>query len=103
MIVAMTIAILRGHDGNEHNTHQNDITIITKAMMILILIVFTYSCSDSKKKLIMLKNNTNNLNRNSNILIVIHNVMTKIHYYNMSRTKKLFSRKAHKNIKRMNY
>jgi hypothetical protein len=30
IIVAMTIAILRGHDGDEHNTHQNDITIITK-------------------------------------------------------------------------
>jgi hypothetical protein len=27
----MTIAILRGHDGDEHNTHQNDITIITKS------------------------------------------------------------------------
>jgi hypothetical protein len=42
MIIAMTIAILRGHDGDEHNTHQNDITIITKkTMMILILMVFT--------------------------------------------------------------
>jgi hypothetical protein len=51
MIIAMTIAILRGHDGDEHNTHQNDITIITKKMMmILILMVFTYSCSDSKNK-----------------------------------------------------
>jgi hypothetical protein len=30
MIVAMTIAILRWHDGVEHNTHQNDTTIITK-------------------------------------------------------------------------
>jgi hypothetical protein len=39
-----------GHDGDEHNTHQNDITIITKAMMILILMVFTYSRSDSKNK-----------------------------------------------------
>jgi hypothetical protein len=37
IIVAMTIAILRGHDGDEHNTHQNDITIITKVMMILII------------------------------------------------------------------
>jgi hypothetical protein len=47
----MTIAILRGHDDDEHNTHQNDITIITqKMMMILILMVFTYSCSDSKNK-----------------------------------------------------
>jgi hypothetical protein len=52
MIIAMTIAILRGHDGDEHNTHQNDITIITKKMMmILILMVFTYSCSDSKNKI----------------------------------------------------
>jgi hypothetical protein len=51
MIIAMTIAILRGHDGDEHNTHQNDITIITKkTMMILILMVFTYSCSGSKNK-----------------------------------------------------
>jgi hypothetical protein len=51
MIVAMTIAILRWHDGVEHNTHQNDTTIITKKMMmILILMVFTYSCSDSKNK-----------------------------------------------------
>jgi hypothetical protein len=53
IIIAMTIAILRGHDGDEHNTHQNDITIITttkKLMMILILMVFTYSCSDSKNK-----------------------------------------------------
>jgi hypothetical protein len=30
------------------------------------------------------------------ILIIIHIVMTKIHYYNMSKTKKSFSRKAHK-------
>jgi hypothetical protein len=37
MIVAMIIAILVGHDGDEHNTHQNDITIITKVMMILII------------------------------------------------------------------
>jgi hypothetical protein len=76
----MTIAILGGHDGDEHNTHQNDITIITKEMMILILMVFTYSCSDNKNKLIMLENNTNNLNGNSiklNINFVIHNVMTK--------------------------
>jgi uncharacterized membrane protein YkvI len=50
VIVAMTIAILRGHDGDEHNTHQNDITIITKAMIFLILMVFTYSHSDSKNK-----------------------------------------------------
>jgi hypothetical protein len=50
IIVATTITILRGHDGDEHNTHQNDITIITKAMMILILMVFTYSCSNSKNK-----------------------------------------------------
>jgi hypothetical protein len=41
IIIATTIAILRGHDGDEHNTHQNDITIITKKMMmILILVVF---------------------------------------------------------------
>jgi hypothetical protein len=67
--------------------------------MILILMVFTYSCSDSKDKLIMLENNTNSLNENSiklNINFVTHNVMTKIHYYSMSRTKKSFSRKAHK-------
>ena len=50
IIVAMTIAILRSHDGDEHNTHQNDITIITKMMMILILMVFTYSRSDSKNE-----------------------------------------------------
>jgi hypothetical protein len=31
IIVTMTITILRGHDGDEHNTHQNDITIITKS------------------------------------------------------------------------
>jgi hypothetical protein len=37
------------------------------------------------------------------ISIVIHYVMTKIHYYSMSRTKKSFSRKAHKNIKLMNH
>jgi hypothetical protein len=42
IIIATTIAILRGHDGDEHNTHQNDITII-KNDDILILIVFTYS------------------------------------------------------------
>jgi hypothetical protein len=63
------------HDGDEHNTHQNDITIITKVMMILILMVFTYSRDDSKIKLIMLETQLNE------ILIVIHNVMTKIHYY----------------------
>jgi hypothetical protein len=51
IIIAMTIAILMGHDGDEHNTHHNDITIITKKMMmILILMVFTCSCSDSKNK-----------------------------------------------------
>jgi hypothetical protein len=51
IIITTIIAILRGHDGDEHNTHQNDITIITKkAMMILILMVFTYSCSDSNNK-----------------------------------------------------
>jgi hypothetical protein len=31
IIVAMTITILRGHDGDEHNIHQNVITIITKS------------------------------------------------------------------------
>jgi hypothetical protein len=41
---------LGGHDGDEINTNQNDITIITKAMMILIVMVFRYSCSDSKNK-----------------------------------------------------
>jgi hypothetical protein len=56
------LQFLEGHDGDEHNTHQNDITIITNTMMILILIVFTYLHSDSKIKLIMLENNTNNLN-----------------------------------------
>jgi hypothetical protein len=50
IIIAMTIAVLRGHDGEEHNTHQNDIAIITNAMMILILMVFTYSRSDRKNK-----------------------------------------------------
>jgi hypothetical protein len=30
IIIVMTIPILRGHDGDERNTHQNDITIITK-------------------------------------------------------------------------
>jgi hypothetical protein len=71
----MTIAIIEGHDGDEHNTHQNDITIITKTMMILILMVFTYSRSDRKIKLIMLETQLNQIS------IVIHNVMTKIHYY----------------------
>jgi hypothetical protein len=32
MIIAMTIAILMCHDGDEHNTHQNDITIIIKKL-----------------------------------------------------------------------
>jgi hypothetical protein len=50
IIIAMIIAILRGHDGDEHNTHQNDITIITNVMMILILMVFTYSCRYSENK-----------------------------------------------------
>jgi uncharacterized membrane protein len=75
---------LGGHDGDEHNTHQNDITIITKAMMILILMVFTYSCSDSKNKLIMLENNTNNLNENSiklNINFCHSQCDDQIHYY----------------------
>jgi hypothetical protein len=43
--------------------------------MILILLVFTYSHSDSKIKLIMLETQVNQIS------IVIHNVMTKIHYY----------------------
>jgi hypothetical protein len=30
IIIATTIAILSGHDGEEHYTHQNDITIITE-------------------------------------------------------------------------
>jgi hypothetical protein len=63
------------HDGDEHNTHQNDIAIITKAMMILILMVFTYSRCDRKIKLIMLETQLNQIS------IIIHNVMTKIHYY----------------------
>jgi hypothetical protein len=99
IIVAMTITILRGHDGDEHNTHQNDIIIITKVMMILILMVFTYSCSDSKNNLIMLKNNTNNLNGNSiklNIIFCHSQCDDQIHYYSMSRAKKSFSSKAHK-------
>jgi hypothetical protein len=50
IIIAMTIAIFRGHDGDEHNTHQNDIASMTNVMMILILMVFTYSHSDSKNK-----------------------------------------------------
>jgi uncharacterized membrane protein len=97
---------LGGHDGDEHNTHQNDITIITKAMMILILMVFTYSCSDSKIKFIMSENNTNSLNKKTQlnkISVVIHNVMTKFHYYSMRRTKKSLSKKAHKNTKLMNH
>jgi hypothetical protein len=46
----------------------------------------------------MLENNINNLNKTqlNKISIVIHNVMTKIHYYSMSRTKKSFWRKARK-------
>jgi hypothetical protein len=39
-----------GHDGDEHNTHQNVITIITNMMMNLILMIFTYSRSYSKIK-----------------------------------------------------
>jgi hypothetical protein len=77
---------LGGHDGDEHNTHQNDITIITNMMMILILMVFTYSRSGSKIKLIMLENNTNILNGNSiksNINCHSH-CDDQIHYYNMS-------------------
>jgi hypothetical protein len=53
IIVAMRIAILRGHDGDEHNAHQNVIKNTTNTMMILILIIFTYSLSDSKIKLII--------------------------------------------------
>jgi hypothetical protein len=38
------------------------------------------------------------------ISIIIHNVMTKIYYYNMSTwTKKSFWRKAHENLKLMNH
>jgi hypothetical protein len=44
------LQFLGGHDGDEHNTHQNIITIITNTMMILILMIFTYSHSDSKNK-----------------------------------------------------
>jgi hypothetical protein len=54
----------------------------------------------------MSENNTNNLNKKTQlnqISIVIHNVMIKIHYYSVSRTKKSFLRKAHINIKRMNH
>jgi hypothetical protein len=58
------LQFLEGHDGDEHNAHQNVITIITNMTMILILMIFTYSCSDNKIKLIMSKNNTNNLNEN---------------------------------------
>jgi hypothetical protein len=84
---------LGGHDGDELNTHQNDITIITKAMMILILMVFTYSRSDSKIKLIMLETQLNQIS-------ICHSQCDdQMHYYSMSRTKKSFSRKAHKNIK----
>jgi hypothetical protein len=58
----MIITILRGgHDGDEHNTHQNIITIRKNTMMILILMVSTYSRNDSKIKLIFSKNNINNL------------------------------------------
>jgi hypothetical protein len=55
--------------------------------MIPILMVFTYSRSDSKIKLIMPENNTNNLNKKTQlnkISVVIHNVMTKFHYYNIN-------------------
>jgi hypothetical protein len=62
--IVATIAILRGHDSDEHNTHQNTITIITNMMMILIIMIFTYSRSDNEIKLIMSENNTNNLNGN---------------------------------------
>jgi hypothetical protein len=85
---------LGGHDGDEHNTHQNNITIITNAMMILILMVFTYSRSDSKKNLlcwkIILTITKPNINYHSQC-------DDHIHYYNMSTwIKKSFSRKAHK-------
>jgi hypothetical protein len=49
-MIQIIIAILRGHDGDEHNAYQNIITITIKVMMILILMVFTYSRSDSKNK-----------------------------------------------------
>jgi hypothetical protein len=62
----MTIAILRGHDGDEHNTHQNDITIITKKMMMILILRYSHThVVIAKIKLIMLENNTNNLNENS--------------------------------------
>jgi hypothetical protein len=72
---------LEGHDGGEHNAHQNIITITIKAMTILII-----PLSGRKIKLIMSENNANNINETqlNKISIVIHNVMIKIYYYNMS-------------------
>jgi ABC-type phosphate/phosphonate transport system permease subunit len=58
------LQFLEGHNGDEHNTHQNITTIITNMMMIFILMIFTYSRSDNKIKFIMSENNTNNLNEN---------------------------------------
>jgi hypothetical protein len=79
IIIAMTIAILRGgHDGAEHNIHQNIITIITNMMTILILIIFTYSHSDSKIKThYVRKQHQQNINCHSQC-------DDQIHYYKMS-------------------
>jgi uncharacterized membrane protein len=74
------LQFLECHHGDEHNTHQNVITIITNTMMILILMIFMYSRSDSKIKLIMAENNTNQtqwITQLNKISIVIHNVMNK--------------------------
>jgi hypothetical protein len=63
-LIKLSLQFLEDHDGDEHNAHQNGITITTDMMLILITIIFTYTLSDSKIKLIMLENNTNNLSGN---------------------------------------
>jgi hypothetical protein len=80
------LQFLEGHDGDEHNTHQNNITIITNMMTILILMVFTYSRSDSKIKLTMLEiiptiSMKNLIRQNINCHSQCDD---QIHYYNMS-------------------
>jgi hypothetical protein len=37
IIIAIRIPFLEGYDGDEHNAHQNIITITIEAMMILII------------------------------------------------------------------
>jgi GH15 family glucan-1,4-alpha-glucosidase len=78
------LQFLDGHDGDEHNAHQDVITITTNTMMILILMIFTYSRSDNKIKLIMSENNTN---KNSMDNLIQQNINChsqcddQIHYY----------------------